>query len=89
MKFANDATIKDETTEEINSLAEWCTKKKLLLNVSKTRELIVDFQRQHSPVYIRGAEVEQVNRFRFLGINSTIKLTQKKSCSSQLLQRSS
>ncbi len=46
--------------EEINHLAEWCTENNLLLNVSKTKELIVDFRKKeaktHNPVYISGAE---------------------------------
>ncbi len=46
----------------------------LLLNVSRTKELIVDFRKEeaetHTPVNIRKAEVEQVNSFRFLGTTS-------------------
>ena len=70
MKIADDTAIigwiskNDETSywEESNSLAEWCTESNLLLNVSKTKELIVDFRRKevkmHTPVYITGAGVE-------------------------------
>ncbi len=51
----------------------------LLLNVGKTTELIIDFgkkeERTHTPVYISGAEVEQVNSFRFLGISITKNLS--------------
>ncbi|ONI45395.1 hypothetical protein AN641_04260 [Candidatus Epulonipiscioides gigas] len=62
MKFADDTTIigqisnNDEFSyrEEINHLAEWCTENNLLLNVSKTKELIVDFRKKeaktHKPV---------------------------------------
>ncbi len=61
--------------EEINDLAEWCTKNNLLLNVSKTTEPIIDFRKKemktHTPVNISGAKVEQVNSFRFLGISIT------------------
>lgn len=60
--------------EEINSLAERCTDINLLLNVNKTKELIVDLEKEaniHTSVYINGAEVERVNNFRFLGIAIT------------------
>ena len=55
--------------------------KAILANVSKTKELIVDFFRKkeakkHTPVYISGAEVEQVNSYRFLGITITENLPQ-------------
>lgn len=47
--------------EEINNLAGWCTETNLLLNVSKSKELIVDFRKNkaktHTSVYISGAEV--------------------------------
>ena len=86
VKFADDTTISrfsnyDESSywEEISSLAEWCTENNLLLNVNKTKRLIVDFRKKkaktHTPVYISGAEVEQVNSFRFLGINITENLS--------------
>ncbi len=44
----------------------------ILPNISKTKELIVDFKKReaktHTPFYISGAEVVQVNSFRFLEI---------------------
>ncbi len=87
VKFADDTTIigrisnNDEFSyhEDINHLAEWCTENNLLLNVSKTKELIVDFRKKeaktHKPVYINGAEVEQVSSFKLLGINITENLS--------------
>ena len=57
---------------EINNVAEWCTENNLLLNVSKTEEMIVDFRKKeaktHTCVDITGADVERVNCFRLLGI---------------------
>ncbi len=42
----------------------------MLLNVSKTKELMVDVRKKEAkaktPVYICRVEVEQVNSFRFL-----------------------
>ncbi len=55
-------TNKSSYLEEINNLAERCTENNLLLNVSKTEELIVDFRKKkaniHAPFHISGAEVE-------------------------------
>ncbi len=55
-------------------MADWCTENDLPLNVSKTKEMIVAFRKKetktHAPVYICGAEVEQVNSLRFLEISS-------------------
>ena len=51
--------------EELNNLAECSTENNLLLNVSKTKELVVGFTmteaKTHTPVNISGAEVDQVN----------------------------
>ena len=59
--------------EKINNFAEWCTENNLLLNVNKSKELIVHFRKKeaktHPPVYISGAEIEQLNSCMFLGIN--------------------
>ncbi len=75
VKFADYTTIIDQISKnhkfpyrkEINHLAEWCTENNLLLNVSKTKELIVDFRKKeaktHKPVFINEAEVEQVSFF--------------------------
>lgn len=41
------------------------------LNVSKTKELIVDFRKQervHTSSYINGSAVERVSCFKFLGV---------------------
>ncbi|KAK3528353.1 hypothetical protein QTP86_034145 [Hemibagrus guttatus] len=59
--------------EEIQSLSAWCSMNNLALNATKTKELIVDFQKsnssRHSPIYINGCEVERVSSFKFLGIH--------------------
>ncbi|KAK1798047.1 hypothetical protein P4O66_000549 [Electrophorus voltai] len=56
--------------EEIKHLENWCQGNNLLLNVSKTKELIVDCskkQEQHyQPVRINGTTVERVDSFRCL-----------------------
>ena len=43
----------------------------MILNISKTKEMIIDFRRKavapHSPLVIKGEEVERVSSFKFLG----------------------
>ena len=59
-------------------MVAWCHDNNLSLNVSKTKELVIDFRRSrraHAPIYINGAEVEQVECFKFLGVNITNTLT--------------
>ena len=69
-------TYDDETAyrEEVSDLALWCQDNKLSLNVSKTKELIVDHRErraEHAPIHIDGAVVEQVNSFKFLDVHIT------------------
>ncbi|KAI4904962.1 hypothetical protein NFI96_002249 [Prochilodus magdalenae] len=82
-KFADDTTILglitdgDETVyrDEVSALSEWCYHNNLSLNISKTKEMIVDYRKLqrggHSPLYINGAEVERVSSVRFLGVHLT------------------
>ena len=86
-KFADDTTILglitdgDETAyrDEVSALSEWCYHNNLSLNISKTKEMIVDYRKLqrggHSPLYINGAEVERVSSVRFLGVHLTDDLT--------------
>ena len=56
----------------------WCTDHNLSLNVIKTKEMIVDYRRkrtENTPILIDRAAVEQVERFKFLGVHITNKLT--------------
>ena len=82
IKFADDTTLvglntnNDETAygEEVRDLAVQCQDNNLLLNVSKTKELIVDYrkrQAEHAPINIDGAVVERVESFKFLGVHIT------------------
>jgi hypothetical protein len=76
-------TNNDETAyrEEFKDLAVWCQDKNLSLNVIKTKEMIVDYKKkmtEHAPILIDGAAVEQVERFKFLGVHITNKVTWSK-----------
>ncbi|XP_062859494.1 uncharacterized protein LOC134321621 [Trichomycterus rosablanca] len=77
LKFADDTTVLglitkgDESAyrEEVRELAEWCSHSNLHLNISKTKEMIVDYRKrqedEHAPLYIRGAAVERVRLRKF------------------------
>ncbi|KAK1801992.1 hypothetical protein P4O66_022223 [Electrophorus voltai] len=58
--------------EEIKHREKWCQGNNLLLNVSKTKQLIVDCskkERHYQPVRINGTTVERVDSFRYLGVH--------------------
>jgi len=67
--------------EEVANLSLWFQDNSLMLNVSKTKELIVDFRRtlQHrrtyTPLGINGTAVGRVSIFRYLGVHTTEDLT--------------
>jgi hypothetical protein len=53
----------------------------LSLNVSKTKELIVDYRKrraEHTPSHIDRAVLEQVESFKVLGVHITNKLSWSK-----------
>ncbi|KAK3535054.1 hypothetical protein QTP70_002584 [Hemibagrus guttatus] len=61
--------------EEIRNLENWCQRNNLLLNVSKTKELIVDFstkqERNYQTPLINESPVERLDLFRYLGVHIT------------------
>ncbi len=71
----------DETAylDEVERLTSWCQDNCLSLNVSKTKELIVDFRKRHllpyTPLMISGTPVERVSSFKYLGVNISEDLT--------------
>ncbi|XP_048465042.1 uncharacterized protein LOC125485591 [Rhincodon typus] len=59
---------------EMEGLVTWCNENNLSLNVSKTKELIIDFRkkgRKHAPIYINRNEVERAKSIKFLGVTIT------------------
>ncbi|XP_076012943.1 matrix-remodeling-associated protein 5 [Genypterus blacodes] len=77
IKFADDTTIlglipnNDETAyrKEVSALPTWCQENNLSLNISRTKEMIVDCrkrQKGNTPIHINAAEVERVSHFKFL-----------------------
>ncbi len=87
IKFADDTVVlglisnNDETAylDEVERLTSWCQDNCLSLNVSKTKELIVDFRKRHlrpyTPLMISGTPVERVSSFKNLGVNISEDLT--------------
>ena len=76
-------TDKDKTVyrEEVRDLAVWCQDYDLSLNVSKTKELIVDYRKrraEQAPINIDGAVVERDESFKFLGVHITNELSWSK-----------
>eukprot|EP00061_Rhincodon_typus_P013202 g39427.t1 len=82
-KFADNITIvgqisnNDESKyrREIEGLVTWCNENILSLNVSKTKELIIDFRKkggEHATVYINGVEVERVESVTCLGVKPVL-----------------
>ncbi|KAK1787685.1 hypothetical protein P4O66_016178, partial [Electrophorus voltai] len=81
VKFADDTIVmglisdNDERAyqEGIKHLENWFQENNLLLNVSKTKELIVDCSKKqewhYQPVRINGTMVERVDSFRYLGVD--------------------
>ncbi len=77
VKFADDTVVlglisnNDETAYlgEVERLTSWCQDNCLSLNMSKTKELIVDFrkrqQRPYTPLMISGTPVERVSSFKY------------------------
>ena len=68
-------TDNDETAyrEEVRDLVGWCQNNNLSLNVTKPKEMIVDYRKrrtEHVPILIAGAVVEQVESFKFLGVHN-------------------
>ncbi len=76
VKFADDTVVlglinnEDEAAylDEVERLTSWCQDNCLSLNVSKTKELIVDFrkrqQRPYTNLKISGTPVERVSSFK-------------------------
>ncbi len=78
IKYADDTTIVGLITKgdeaayrnEILRLSEWCSANNLILNTTKTKEIILDFRRHKAdpaPLYINRDCVERVQTFKFLG----------------------
>ena len=76
IKYSDDTALvdlsDDDTTyfNEVSRFTDWCKDNFLDLNVSKTKEMVVDFRKQGVNVpdlYIDGVKVERVSEYKYLG----------------------
>ena len=78
IKYADDTAIiglitdgnEEDYISEVDSVVEWCGEHNLLLNVTKTKELIFDFRKQqieHSQLNINGSVVDIGHSYKHLG----------------------
>lgn len=88
VKYADDTTVVGLLTEEDKGAyrdeVEW-----LLLNISKTKGLIIDHRRKNtttSPLSINREKVERVTDFRFLGVQIDKDLTWSTNTSELLIK---
>ncbi|XP_062867215.1 dual specificity testis-specific protein kinase 1 [Trichomycterus rosablanca] len=76
-KFSDDTAIvgcirnglEAEYRKLVSDFVDWCTLNKLQVNISKTKEMVVDFRKLRpplAPVTINGAEVEVVDTYKYL-----------------------
>ncbi|TWW53816.1 hypothetical protein D4764_0293380 [Takifugu flavidus] len=84
-KYSDDTVIvgcvengqEDEYRDLVESFVRWSRENLLQLNVTKTKEMVVDFRKSKSPaspVCISGKDVEIVPSYRFLGVQLDNKL---------------
>ena len=77
-KFSDDTTVigcvnnanESVYREEVQRLVGWCKNNNLVLNISKTKEMIIDFRKKKTPIHplvIDGTEVLQADSVTFLG----------------------
>ncbi|XP_068507038.1 tRNA-specific adenosine deaminase 1 isoform X3 [Syngnathus scovelli] len=80
LEYADDTTLVGLITEgddtqywsEVDLLTTWCRDNHLLLNVNKTKKIVVDFRKghtQHLPLTIDDAVVERLSSTRILGVH--------------------
>ena len=84
IKFADDTAIQGLISNSVSSyfneidlFVKWCKLHSLHLNVSKTKEIIIDFRKthcDHQNVVIDNEIVEQVENYKYLGVHVNNKL---------------
>ena len=78
IKYADDTAltgliIDDQCSHYLNSVqsfVNWCDKNYLQLNVTKTKEMVIDFRKNNAvpdPVILKGENVERVKNYKYLG----------------------
>jgi hypothetical protein len=84
IKYSDDSALEDLSNsdaiyfDEVKKFSTWCKDNYLDLNVKKTKEMLIDFRKNPTPVpdlLIDGVKVERVNAYRYLGTVLDEKLT--------------
>ncbi|KAI4905569.1 hypothetical protein NFI96_026711, partial [Prochilodus magdalenae] len=84
-KFSDDSAVvgcisrgdEAEYRATVNDFVAWCELNHLQLNVTKTKELVVDLRRdkaQVTPISIKGVSVDTVEDYKYLGVHIDNKL---------------
>ena len=85
IKYADDTVItglisdnqESDYINQISDVCEWCKSHNLLLNVTKTKEVIFDFRHSvvnHLPLTIDNSPVDICDSFKYLGVTFDNKL---------------
>ena len=81
MGFLKSNTVSLEGFErEMQGFIKWCTNNFLVVNVKKTKEMVLDFNKKGTivpPLNVNGEVVERVATYTYLGVEIDNKLTFK------------
>lgn len=90
LKFADDTVIvsllHDAETSHgpvLQDFSSWCDQSFLVINASKTKDMVIDFRTQapnQNPTVIKGQPVEYVGSYKYLGTVIDSKLSFKQNC---------
>lgn len=90
IKYADDSVIVSQLQENesshgsvIDDFVKWCEESYLQLNISKTKDMIIDFRRHahtHQVTTIKGQAVECVQSYKYLGTIIDSKLNFEENC---------
>ena len=80
VKFADDTVLlsllhKEMDTsvnqDEIDLFIKWCDTNHLILNVTKTQEMVLDPRQvtDHEPVVIKNQKITRVSSYKYLGVH--------------------
>ena len=76
IKFSDDSALIDLSNDDslyfsqVSKFVQWCKDNYLLLNVKKTKELVIDFRKDNDvtvPLIISDETVERVENYKYLG----------------------
>ncbi len=89
IKYADDTTILYESSyrDLVHMIIVYGENNDLVLNINKTKELIVDFRRRApplQPLIIKGTEVERTVSYTFLGLHVSENLSWAKNTATTL-----